>query len=201
MIILGITGSSGSGKTTVSDILNRRNDFAVIDADKVAKGLAKPNSKYLEDISNKIGSEVILEDGNLDRKLLADYIYHDNEKRAILNEITRKHIDSELKNEIETLKKNEIIKYIIIDAPLLFEMNFEDLCDYTIALIANDELKVRRICKRDNIDEETAKARLAIQNNNDYYLSKADYILYNNEENSLEDELNKIIEQIERRKD
>ena len=135
MIIIGITGSSGSGKTTVSEILNRRSDFRVIDADKCAKEMATPNSPYLNEIAEKIGNEVILEDGNLNRKLLADYIYHEDGKRAILNSITKKHIDIELKNKIKEIENEAGVKYIIIDAPLLFEMDFEFLCMKMIVLI------------------------------------------------------------------
>lgn len=199
MIIIGITGSSGSGKTTVSEILNRRSDFRVIDADKCAKEMAKPNSPYLNEIAEKIGNEVILEDGNLNRKLLADYIYHEDEKRAILNNITKKHIDNELKNKIKKIENEAGVKYIIIDAPLLFEMNFEFLCNYTIALIANETLKIDRICKRDKVEKEVAKARLAIQNKDDYYEARADFLLYNNEEDNLEESLDQIIEMINKK--
>lgn len=197
MKIIGVTGSSGSGKTTLSQILNERDDVKIIDADKVVRELSIPGTEYLNSIKETFGQEVFLEDGNLNRKMLAQKIYNDNASREKLNNLTFNYVVKEIITRIKNIK-DENIKFAIIDAPLLFESNLDKCCDFVIALIADFELKVRRICKRDNIDEETAKSRLSIQNNDSYYTEKADFVIQNSENSDLKTEIEKIFEKIER---
>lgn len=195
MKTIGITGSSGSGKTTLSKILNERDDVRVIDADKVVKELSVPGTEYLTSIKETFGQEVFLEDGNLNRKKLAQKIYNDNSSREKLNSLTFNYVVKEIIARIKNIN-DEKIKFAIIDAPLLFESNLDKCCDYVIALVADFELKVRRICKRDNIDEETAKSRLNIQNEDSYYTEKSDFVIHNSENSDLKTEIEKIFEKI-----
>lgn len=198
MKTIGITGSSGSGKTTLSKILNKRDDVKVIDADKVVRELSVPGTKYLSSIKETFGQEVFLEDGNLNRKRLAQKIYNDNSSREKLNTLTFHYVVNEIIERIKNIN-DENIKFAIIDAPLLFESNLDKCCDFVIALVADFELKVRRICKRDNIDEETAKSRLNIQNEDSYYTEKSDFVIHNSENSDLKAEIDKIFEEIIRK--
>lgn len=195
MKTIGITGSSGSGKTTLSKILNERDDVMVIDADKVVRELSVPGTEYLTSIKETFGQEVFLEDGNLNRKKLAQKIYNDNSSREKLNTLTFNYVVKEIIARIKNIN-DEKIKFAIIDAPLLFESNLDKCCDYVIALVADFELKVRRICKRDNIDEETAKSRLNIQNEDSYYREKSDFVIHNSENSDLKTEIEKIFKEI-----
>lgn len=192
MKIIGITGSSGAGKTTLSGILNKRENVEVIDADKVAKQMAVPGNEYLQEIEKTFGKSVLFEDGNLNRKALAGKIYNDDEARNLLNELTFKYVANEILERIKKIN-NSKIEIVIIDAPLLFEAKLEKSCDFVVSLIADEELKIKRICKRDNIDEITAKKRLKIQHDNDYYIKKSDYVIYNSEDCNLEKEIEKIL--------
>lgn len=193
MKIIGITGTSGSGKTTLSQILNKREDVKLIDADKVVREMSIPGTEYLEAIKNTFGEEVFLEDGNLNRKALAEKIYNDGKALENLNKLTFKYVVAEILDRIKnTTEKN--IKYIIIDAPLLFEAGLEKHCNIVVALIADYNLKIKRICKRDNIDEKTAQSRLNIQHEDSFYTEKADYVITNNENCDLEKEIKKILE-------
>ena len=198
MKTIGITGSSGSGKTTLSKILNERDDVKVIDADKVVRELSVPGTEYLSSIKETFGQEVFLEDGNLNRKKLAQKIYNDNSSREKLNTLTFHYVVNEIIERIKNIN-DENIKFAIIDAPLLFESNLDKCCDFVIALVADFELKVRRICKRDNIDEETAKSRLNIQNEDSYYTEKSDFVIQNSENRDLKAEIDKIFEEIIRK--
>lgn len=101
MKIVGITGSSGAGKTTLSKILNEREDVKVIDADKVVKELSVPGTEYLNAIKNTFGPEILLEDGNLNRKQLANKIYNDNIARESLNSLTFKYVVDEILKELK----------------------------------------------------------------------------------------------------
>ena len=165
MNIIGITGSSGSGKTTLSKILNEREDVKVINADKIVKEMSVPGTEYLNAIKDKFGTEVFFEDGNLNRKALASKIYSENSAREELNKLTFKYVVDEMLLRIKQITLNETnIKIVVIDAPLLLEAGLDKVCDYVVALVADKELKIKRICQRDNIDEKTAESRLNIQN-------------------------------------
>lgn len=195
MKIIGITGSSGSGKTALSKILSEKEFAKVIDADKVARELSVPGTEYLNSIKETFGKEVFLENGSLDRKKIASKIYNDKNACDALNKLTFKFVVDEIIRRLEELK-NQKVECVAIDAPLLFESNLDKYCDYIISLIADEQTKIKRICRRDNLDEETARKRLKIQQTNEYYIQKSDFIIENLEECNLEKEVEKIFEKI-----
>ena len=197
MNIIGITGSSGSGKTTLSKILNEREDVKVIDADKIVKEMSVPGTEYLNAIKDKFGTEVFFEDGNLNRKALASKIYSENSAREELNKLTFKYVVDEMLLRIKQITLNETnIKIVVIDAPLLLEAGLDKVCDYVVALVADKELKIRRICLRDNIDEKTAESRLNIQNDDIFYTQKADFVITNSKDCDLKTEIEKVLKEI-----
>lgn len=190
MKIIGITGSSGAGKTTVCGILKEKYKAHIIDADEVARKLAKKGNVYLEDIIKHFGEGIVDEQGELKRKELADIIYNDNEKRNMLNQLTFNHVVKEIKNNINNVKDKDLI---VIDAPLLFESNLDKVCDIVVGVIAKEKDKIERICNRDKINEETAKKRLNIQKDDNYIKDKSDYIIYNEGSiEKLEEDIEKI---------
>ena len=119
-MILGITGSSGAGKSTVCEILERKYSSQTINADKIAKQLSKQGTNYLQEIIQNFGDDILLEDGELNRRKLANIIYSNPEKRDELNNITFKYIKNEIKEQIAKSNNN----IIAIDAPLLFRGEF-----------------------------------------------------------------------------
>lgn len=196
MKIIGITGSSGAGKTTVSRLLNEKENIEVIDCDEVAKKITIPGNIYLETIKKELGDKYILSDGNLNRKMLAEAIYTDKEKLEKLNKITFKYVVEEILNEIEKINTQKDIEIIAIDAPLLFESELNKKCDYIISLIADEKIKIDRICKRDGITPELARKRLKIQKEDSFYTEKSDFVIVNNDEISLENTLEEILNKI-----
>lgn len=186
MKIVGITGSSGSGKSTVCKMISEKYDAEIIDADKIARDLSKKGTMYYESIVEAFGREVV-DKGNLDRKKLAKIIYEDDEKRELLNKCTFGFIIKEIKKQINKLNHKSII---LIDAPLLFESELDTICDFVIAVLSNKEKQIERICNRDNLIYDDAKKRIEAQKTNAFFEEAADYIIYNN--GDLE-EIDKII--------
>ena len=193
-MVIGITGSSGAGKGTVCEILQRKYKAKIISADKIAKNLSQKETAYLTEIVKNFGQEILLENGELNRRKLADIIYNSEEKREILNNCTFKYICKEIEKQIKeytdiykkeklnncvySLKNNELI--IAIDAPLLFEANAQNMCNITIAVISqNKETQINRIINRDNIDKSHAIARINAQKSNDFYINKCNYTIIN----------------------
>lgn len=178
MKIIGITGSSGSGKSTVCEILNEKYNVKIIDADKIAKELLTSGTEYFNDVIIKFGREITDDVGEIDRKKLADLIYNDDKKREMLNNSTFYYVVKEIK--LRAKEANNVD--IIIDAPLLFESKLDDICNFTIGVIAKESVQIERIIKRDSISKEQACKRLKAQQTNNFYMSKCTEIIENNNE-------------------
>lgn len=193
-MIIGITGSSGAGKSTVCEILEKQYRAKIITADKVAKRLSQRGTEYFKEIIEKFGTEILLENGELDRRKLANIIYNNDEKRIKLNKCTLKHICQEIEKEIQNSSK----KLIAIDAPLLLEAKLDKICDTTIAVVAqNREKQIERIMLRDHINKEHAVARLNAQYHNEFYEKQCEFIIRNDEKIiDIEKQIKDIFEQI-----
>lgn len=191
MKIIGITGRSGAGKTTLCEVFKDKYLAYIIDSDKIAKDLSKKGNQYLNAIVECFGIEILDKKGELKRKKLADIIYKDAKKRRELNNITFIYVVKEIKNIINNIKNKELI---VIDAALLFESKLNEICDIVIGVIAEENEKIDRICKRDNVCKEIAQNRLNIQIKDEYLKENADYIVFNNMGiTDLEKEIKKIL--------
>ncbi len=177
MIIIGICGSSGSGKSSVCHILAEQG-FAILDCDKIYHELVNAPSECLEKITEEFGPQWINE-GKLNRKAFARYIFNDKEKLSRLNQISHHYVLLELEKRIKKLK-NDGVSYCVIDAPLFFEAGLENKCNAVCAVVAPVSLQIERICKRDMVDEKNAILRIENQITNDELIKKCDYVIENN---------------------
>ena len=175
--IIGLCGGSGSGKGIVSALFSEY-DFASIDTDAVYHSLTSSMTPCLSELVDFFGDSIAPE-GYLDRKSLAKIVYSDNEKLATLNRIAHKHIlirTKELIEEYRTLGKPAVL----IDAPLLFESDFNSICDIIICVVSDLNSRVERIVSRDGISEEDALLRISKQINDEWLIEHSDYVIVNN---------------------
>jgi len=172
-MIVGITGTSGSGKSTVSAVFERYG-FTHINLDAVSKDLATPDSQCLKEIISQFGDDLLLPDGSLDRHALGEIVFRDKQKLDLLNTITHKYILKEMDNIIARTEGD-----ILIDAPLLFESGADSRCDFTVCVTSDRKMQIKRIAVRDGISEETAAARLDRQHSNEFFTQKSDYCIEN----------------------
>ena len=181
MLICGLTGTTGSGKGYVCDLLGR-SDFEIIDTDKVYHDMISHKSECTLALISEFGDRIINSDGSVNRKELGKIVFSSKEKLERLNKITHRLILDKTRTVIENSDK----KIAIIDAPQLFESGFDKECDLIICVCASRQQRIDRIKKRDNIDDEKALARINSQLPDEYLMSKSDYILINDDDSNIE---------------
>lgn len=173
--IIGLTGPTGSGKSTFSAIAKEKG-FVIIDCDKLSRLVTKEGSECLIKLSLEFGND-ILKDGKLDRKLLAKRAFTDIKRKEKLEEIIFPYILNEV---IERINGDESDN-ILLDAPTLFESGLDEMCGSTIAVLCPKQKRKERIIIRDNLTEEQAEIRLNAGKDDSFYLERADFILNNSE--------------------
>lgn len=177
-MVLGLTGQTGAGKSTVCDMMRREPGVCIVDADRIAREVVSSGTDCLAEIVLQFSITVLNEDGTLNRKRLAAEVFHDREKLKMLNKITFPHIVAAMKQRIEQAQK-EGASVIVLDAPALFESRSDKLCDKVLAVIADAGVRRQRIMTRDKLTEEEALARMNSQHGDEFYTSRADYVIRN----------------------
>ena len=190
MKIFGLTGKTGSGKTTVSALLAQKG-YYIIAGDVLARKVTEKGSKTLLELCEAFGNDIIAPDGSLKRKYLVEKISGMNNGVEILNSITHPAIDALFAAEIA---KAEAFGFevCVFDAAALLESPSKDRCEKIIVVTAPEEIRLKRITERDSITSRQALQRMSMQKDDEYYFSKADIIIRNYYPYSLEEEINKI---------
>ena len=158
--IIGITGGIASGKSTVTNFL-RKQGFQVVDADAVVHQLQKPGGRLFEALVQHFGQEIILENGELNRPILASLIFSIPEEQEWSKRIQGKIIREELATLSEQLAQTEEIFFM--DIPLLFEQDYVSWFDETWLVYVDRDVQVERLMKRDQLSKNEAEFRLAAQ--------------------------------------
>ena len=170
-MILGITGGTGCGKTTLLKEIEARGGL-VLDCDAIYHELLKTDTKMLEKIENRFPGTV--EDGALNRKKLGAIVFADENALLDLNRITHGAVKQEV---LRRLSQWEGLA--AIDAIGLFEGGLAELCHVTVAVCAPEETRVRRLMARDGITEEYARNRIRAQKGEDFFRSNCSHVLVN----------------------
>lgn len=178
MEIIGLTGGIGTGKSTVSGFLKEQN-FAIVDADLISREVVEPGKPLLKDLEEAFGSEIINEDGSLNRKGLAAIVFNDVEQRKLMDSIMHKEILAEMRRCMEKYQEQGTHQGIIIDAPLLFEIGLEKWCDQVWLVTADMDIRIQRVCARDNAVPAEVEARIRNQMSDDEKRKLSDEILDN----------------------
>jgi dephospho-CoA kinase len=162
MIIVGLTGGIGSGKSTVSDYLKRKGCL-IIDADEISRAATAPGGPALEPILREFGAGVFSEDGTLDRKKMSEIVFSDTISRNKLEDIVVTIVINEFHAQIEHLKDEDYKGIVVFDAPLLFEFGMEKYVDESWFVTASIEARVSRVVKRDRMTRGEVMDRINSQ--------------------------------------
>ena len=171
--IIGITGGTGSGKTTVLQMVEHLGGL-VLDCDRIYHELLQQDTSLLASIAHRFPGYVI--DGKLDRKALADIVFADPQALSDLNGIAHKAVKNEVLRRLETAPAGAPVA---IDAIGLLESGLGELCDVTVAVTAPESVRVGRIMARDGLTEQQAMARIRAQKPESYFRENCGYILEN----------------------
>ena len=176
-MIIGITGSIGTGKSTVSNYLISKG-YSVVDADKISKGAYNIGSNGYKAILEVFGEEILNSNGEVDRKKIKKIVFDNSNMLQRLNMAIHPININEIEKEIEILLESQNV--VFLDAPLLIETELHKKVNKIIVVICDKNEQINRIIKRDKITADMAISIINSQMSIDEKLKFADYIVYNN---------------------
>lgn len=174
MKIFGITGGTGSGKSTVSAMLKELG-ADIIDTDKISRLVTAEGSECLAELTKAFGSGILFENGELNRKKLAQIAFADAEKTELLSRITHKYIKSETLRRISASDAS----IIGIDGAVIIGSEIEPLCQKIVLVTAERDVRKARIMQRDGMTDEEAEKRINAQPSDSFYREHTDYVINN----------------------
>jgi len=175
---IGLTGGIASGKSSVSDELQRWPLAAVIDADQIAKDLSQEGTESYQLIVDNFGAEILLRNRSIDRAKLAKMVFADKEKLQVLESILHPRVQAEVA-KLKLNFINEGYQFLFYDVPLLFEKSLEKQFDLVVSVLANQNLQIQRMIMFRGYTKTHAEQRLQNQLDNQYKQKKSDFVIFN----------------------
>ncbi|NRA83023.1 MAG: dephospho-CoA kinase [Gammaproteobacteria bacterium] len=174
-LIIGLTGGIASGKTTVADLFAQHFAIDIVDADIVAREVVAPNSPALIEIAQHFGSQLINDDGSLDRSKLRQLVFSDQANKQWLNALLHPMIRTQISLQLSQTSS----AYCLLVAPLLLENSMQSMVDVVLVVDSEEQAQVARTMARDNSDEQQIKSIMAAQIDRQQRLQQADDIIKN----------------------
>ena len=181
MIVIGLTGGIGSGKSTVAELLVERG-AVLIDADAIVRSLQEPGQPVLRAMVERFGEEILHEDGSLDRQAMADRVFGVPDALADLNAIVHPEVGAEIARRLEEQARTDHV--VLLDVPLLVESGRGDLAGLLVVDV-DPEVAVERLVQQRGLREDDARARIAHQASREERRARADHVIDNS--GTLED--------------
>ncbi|TRM12922.1 dephospho-CoA kinase [Lentibacillus cibarius] len=177
-LIIGLTGSIASGKSTVSLMFDDY-QIPVIDADKISREVVMPGETAYEQIVEMFGESILRDDKTIDRKKLGDIVFADEKKRKQLNSVVHPAVREKMlkKRDAKTASGE---KCVVLDIPLLFESKLTHLVDKTVVVYVDEEVQLERLMNRDGYSKKEAYQRIHAQMPVKEKAALADAVINNN---------------------
>jgi dephospho-CoA kinase len=191
MLIIGLTGGIGSGKSIASDKFKSLG-ITIVDADVASRTVVEPGKPALKEIEDHFGSGIITAEGKLDRNNLREIIATDPEERKWLESVTHPKIGEQITKEIS----ESTSVYTLFVAPLLLETNSQEMCSRVVVVDVPKDVQIRRTAKRDKVSPNQVEKMVAAQMEREKRLEKADDVLLNS--GTIED-LEKQVEELHKK--
>ena len=178
MLLIGLTGGIGSGKSTVAAML-RDQGIRVVDADQIAREVVEPGQPALAELVEVFGQDILNDDGTLNRQELANRAFATEEATNALNAITHPRIEQETQRQFD-LAAAEEENFLVYDMPLLVERGLHEEMDMVIVVHTDIEERVRRLVEHRGLDEDDVRRRMSHQVDDVTRLASADVLIDNN---------------------
>jgi dephospho-CoA kinase len=175
VLLIGLTGGIGAGKSTVSAALATKG-AVVVDADLITRELQEPGQAVLASMVERFGPEILRADGTLDRQAVADVVFHDSDALADLNKIVHPAVGAEIASRLAAEAETDHV--VVLDVPLLVEHSRDDLAALLV-VDADPEVAVSRLVAQRGFSEADARARIAQQASREERLARADFVIHN----------------------
>lgn len=178
LYLVGLTGSSGSGKTTVCEYLKQK-ELPIIDADQVARLVTEPNTQGLQELCQAFGADILNHDGSLNRRELSNRTFGKPKQQQLLNAVILPIILTKIEEMVEGYRQQQE-PIVILDAPTLIESGAHNQCDFVVSVLSDIELRKQRIHKREpDLSAQQLQQRLDAQPENSFYELHSDFVIYN----------------------
>lgn len=187
---IGLTGGIGSGKSTAARRLLQLGAL-VYHADEIARRALDPGAPCYDRVLAEFGEDILLPDGSIDRKRLAEIVFASGKRREILNGIIHPYVIETMFSLAQTGFDRSHNPIAVFDVPLLFESGLDALMDVTVLVVCDQETRVRRVMDRDGFSREHVLSRMRAQMPEEEKRLRADYILDNN---GSEEDLNRQVD-------
>jgi dephospho-CoA kinase len=175
-MILGLTGSLGSGKSTVAEIIREVAGAFIIDADEITRRLQAPGGIAHKEIVEAFGPAILLPDGNLDRKKLADIAFGNEQELRKLNSIVHPLVLQEQKRLLEEHRNDSLVLLMV---PLLYETGMEIMADKVLVVTVNENVREERLARRSGMNADEVSRRLKAQMDQAEKAQRADFVVDN----------------------
>ena len=170
-MIIGLTGGIGSGKSTVAEVLSEYG-YKIVDADKISREVTQKGSPALLELAEVFGSDIILDDGSLDRRLLRERAFSEEDGTEALQRIVT--------NRIIDITKERLKGNCVLDAPTLLENGLQNLVDLVVVVTARQETRIKRVMARDGVSRKQVLAVMDKQMTDREKVKFADIVIKNN---------------------
>lgn len=192
MITIGITGGIGSGKSLISKILLSLN-YPVFNSDDAAKSILVSNPDVVRQLKSEFGEKVYAQDGELNRKFLANIIFSNAAAREKINAIVHPKVRESFE---KFCQQNGHSNLVFNEAAILFETGSYKNFDFNILISAPKKMRIERVMKRDSVDQETVESRMSAQWADEKKMELADFVIVNDESQSVIQQLEVILNSI-----
>lgn len=179
MKVIGITGGVGCGKSFIMEQLQERYQAGIILTDLVAHDLMEPGGISYQEIVSCFGTKILQSDGKINRQALGAIVFKDKESLLKLNSITHPNVKKEVIRRIEEMKRAKEVSIIMVEAALLIEEHYDEICDELWFVDASDEVRIKRLMEKRGYTKEKCLSIMSNQLQRERFLEHCERVIYN----------------------